>query len=222
MKFLESPDLEAINTVFSRIELADRCVEGRLEAYSCKQVGQDKRLAKLLDDRIIEEINRSPKSPDTQAISCSPFGPLTNVSSRKALIYLISLLNCSFPDYDFSSAKPEEFQREELLHVQTTINSFLGGSFPRDEQAPFLSRLWKALDDAISVRDSHIYSYIPNSEDDPLVVPGAFWSFNFFFYNKALKRIIFFTCKSTSKHRVGMYGYQRRGEEDDEDEEDME
>ena len=32
---------------------------------------------------------------------------------------------------------------------------------------------------------------------------GSLWSFNYFFYNRKLKRILFFTCSSTSKATPG-------------------
>lgn len=43
---------------------------------------------------------------------------LCDTISTKTLFYLISTLNASFnPDYDFSSAKSEEFSREPSIQV---------------------------------------------------------------------------------------------------------
>ena len=39
----------------------------------------------------------------------------------------------------------------------------------------------------------------PQKQGDPFEVEGSLWSFNYFFYNRKLKRILFFTCSSTSK-----------------------
>ena len=36
-----------------------------------------------------------------------------------------------------------------------------------------------------------IYSYLPRWDTDPLTA-GALWSFNYLFYNKALKKVLFF------------------------------
>jgi hypothetical protein len=41
---------------------------------------------------------------------------------RKTLFHLISTLNATFPDYDFSDAKADEFTKEPSLQV--TIKSF--------------------------------------------------------------------------------------------------
>lgn len=38
------------------------------------------------------------------------------------------------------------------------------------------------------------YSYNPDLDSDPYGEEGSLWSFNFFFYNKKLKRILFFSC----------------------------
>lgn len=62
-----------------------------------KSAGSDKKLFKSLEEHFQVELSKSPESQ----LSSSPFGPLTDSSSRKTLIYLISILNASFPDYDF-------------------------------------------------------------------------------------------------------------------------
>ena len=41
-------------------------------------------------------------------------------------------------------------------------------------------------------------SYTPDLESDPFGGDGSLWSFNYFFYNKKLKRIVFFNCRSLS------------------------
>ena len=41
---------------------------------------------------------------------------------------------------------------------------------------------------------SHTSSYNPDLESDPFAEEGTLWSFNYFFYNKKLKRILFFSC----------------------------
>jgi hypothetical protein len=37
------------------------------------------------------------------------------------------------------------------------------------------------------------------AEGDPFTDDGNLWSFNYFFYNKKLKRILYFTMHATSK-----------------------
>lgn len=50
-----------------------------------------------------------------------------------------------------------------------------------------------------SILRSHCYfvcSYNPDLDSDPFGEEGSLWSFNYLFYNKKLKRIVFFTCRS--------------------------
>lgn len=41
-----------------------------------------------------------------------------------------------------------------------------------------------------------LFSYNPDLDSDPFGEEGSLWSFNYFFYNKKLKRIVFLTCRS--------------------------
>ena len=82
-----------------------------------------------------------------------------SVMKRKMLFTLISTLNASFPDYDFSSVKSEAFSREESLPwVVNNINSNLSTSMGEDyiKMSP---GLWKAIDDEICLQDCQIFRY---------------------------------------------------------------
>jgi len=123
---------------------------------------------------------------------------LGSVISGKMLFTLLSTLNCAFPDYDFSQAKSEEFSLEPNLsfvvnNVNTNLSTSLGEEFV--ELSP---RLWKAIDDEICLQECQIYSYNPDMETDPFGEEGCLWSFNYLFYNKELKRIVFFKCHGSS------------------------
>lgn len=65
--------------------------------------------------------------------------------------------------------------------------------------------LWNAIDQEITLQSCDIYSYNPDLDSDPFGEEGSLWSFNYFFYNKKLKRIVFLTCRSVSV----MSGYGR-------------
>lgn len=51
----------------------------------------------------------------------------------------------------------------------------------------------------ITLAECDVYSYKGEIEGDPFDAEGSLWSFNYFFYNKKLKRILFFTCAAVSK-----------------------
>ncbi|XP_052816652.1 repressor of RNA polymerase III transcription MAF1 homolog isoform X2 [Mya arenaria] len=215
MKFLENAKFEAINAALS-IEMENYRTEGRLESYSCKMAGNDKRLFKTL---MQESHDNNPRdlqvlSPPQSTISLSPaksYGRsmsdgesyLCDTISTKTLFYLISTLNASFnPDYDFSNAKSDEFSKEPsaefvLNAVESQLQTVANEAFSNLKQ-----NLWTAIDEEINLRECDVYSYNPDLSSDPFGEEGCTWSFNYFFYNKKMKRIVFFTCKATS----GPYG----------------
>ena len=87
-----------------------------LSVAAGKPAGDDKRLGKQLERQISEELAHSPSlSP-----SVSPLGPLTDSSTRRLLISLITTMNASFPDYDFSNLRAEQFEREISPYIAVT------------------------------------------------------------------------------------------------------
>lgn len=229
MKLLESINLDRLNSI-----LFTSNIQGRIESYSCKMAGDDKRLFKVLShDAPPNEL--AALAPPQTMLSVSPNtssysrslgsadegeNPLNHVCSRKTLYYLISTLNASFrPDYDFSNAKSEEFSREpSVTWVQNFIDSTLGAVLG-EQYYQLHSMLWNNIDEEITLRDCNVYSYNPDLESDPYGDEGCVWSFNFFLYNHKLKRILFFTCKAQTASPEDDSGIG--GDDDEEEEEDM-
>lgn len=210
MKLLDNSKFEAVTSALSVVS-GDCTIDGRIESYSCKMAGQDKRLFKTLST----EPGMAPNdlqalSPPQSFLSHSPSrqysrsqsddgeGFLCDTISTKTLFYLISTLNASFPDYDFSNAKSEEFSKEPSLQcvvnaVDSQLFATVGDAFSSLKQ-----QLWSTIDEEISLAECDIYSYNADLTSDPYGEEGSIWSFNYFFYNKKLKRLVFFTCKATS------------------------
>jgi hypothetical protein len=190
MKYLEEPQLTWLNSVLSAYEVGDRMLRGKLETYSCKKAGSDKRLAKALELYYQQEIEAT---HDLRAPS--PLGPIGAAATRKLLINLISTMNASFPDYDFSAVRPEQFRKESgfrgALH---RINHDLA-ELVEAEGPNFVARMWEAIAEAIKLDECDVYSYLPDMDSDPFS-DGNLWSFNYFFVNKAQKKILYFTCMS--------------------------
>ncbi|KAM9952832.1 hypothetical protein ACTFIR_007888 [Dictyostelium discoideum] len=110
----------------------------------------------------------------TSNISVSPFGPMSNSTSRKTMIYLIQLLNLSFPDYDFTDSKPEQFQKEPSLNlVINSINANLAG-YIKDYYSEFEAKLWSTLESEISLQKCEIYLYKPEN-GDPFTENGVLY-----------------------------------------------
>ena len=67
------------------------CVD--IQAFSCKRAGDDKKLAKVLECKVAEDL----KEQGGGVSRTSSLGDLSNTSTRRLLIDLISTLNASFP-----------------------------------------------------------------------------------------------------------------------------
>ncbi|KAK3586743.1 hypothetical protein CHS0354_014774 [Potamilus streckersoni] len=203
MKLLDNARFEAINSALS-VELENCKINGRIESYSCKMAGNDKRLLKSRSAQGgVPVPDLQALSPPQTAIDQSPNrqgeGYLCDTISTKTLLYLISTLNASFqPDYDFSNAKSEEFSREPSFQwAVDAVNNQLEAVMKKNYSA-LKETLWEAVNSEISLSECDVFSYNPDLSSDPYGEEGSIWSFNFFFYNKKMKRIVFFTCRATS------------------------
>ena len=56
--------------------------------------------------------------------------------------------------------------------------------------------LWETIDSVIELEDCVSYSYLSDGEHDPFDEEGNIWSLNYFFFNKRIKRVLFFTLRS--------------------------
>lgn len=135
----------------------------------------------------------------------SPFGPLTQASSRRTFAYLIATLNASHEDYDFSHIlRPDDFRREKSLKaVMHNIDSTLMNLRTADEQNQTVygsctstteteqvwgPQMWALIDKEMELKECSIYCFDPVDLDEE---EQALWSINYFFYNKAKKRVAY-------------------------------
>lgn len=199
MKYLDLPPLQRLNAFLKSVDVGDYVLQGDLEAYSCKLAGLDKKLSKSLDQEV--QTGSSPLE-----LSASPVGPLSESASRKTLIYLILTLNNIYPDYDFSQLRAQHFQKEDgLSRAEETVDSHLlevskvWAKTPGLGEHPFLECLWSSIDEAIGIKDCDVYVYQSDLDTDPFGEQASIWSFNYFFYNRKMKRILYFSCRAVSK-----------------------
>jgi hypothetical protein len=137
MKLLEVYDFGQLCSLLNQ-DVGGVRIEAALEAFSCKP-GSDRKLYKSLDKSMDDMYNEVPPSPQqgghrhrsssgsgTDAFGTSPFGPMSDTSSRKTFIFLVATLSGLFPDYDFESLKVEDFRDESnLFLVVNAINTRL-------------------------------------------------------------------------------------------------
>ena len=213
MKLLQNSLFDSVSAALStqRDNINIKC---NLESYSCKMTAKDKKYYKDLlphgqQATSIEALSRSEAEIQQilNGLTSNSFYSNTRGSNiteslpplvtRKTLFYLKSALNISFPDYNFHQVRSEEFSYEPSLswvveNVNSNMSTLLGAAFARQA-----SYFWKCIDDEIRLNDCSIYSYHPDLESGPFAEEGSLWSFNHFFFNKSMKRIVFFKCNGT-------------------------
>ena len=303
MKYFEDERITKLNSELTDATLGrSRSIHGRLEAYTMKRAGTDKKYAHALGERYVAEMetvesqlaeykafiercakvttsnDSSDGSPgpkggrkrsmstgtqlEVKSISKRPakqqrrrsssfdgctlaktaagsntekaatnavfskaaLGNFGEMESRRLMTDLILTLNSSFPDYDFGSVRPSDFEKIPVAESMKRINERL--SELAVEKASFLPDMWNAIGGVVRLADCEVYSYAPQARDedeDPLsfltqtLIADAqggddydntaenaslstsasntvLWNFNYFFVDKAQKRIVYFTC----------------------------
>ena len=122
---------------------------------------------------------------------------LVEAVSRRTLFNILALLNQSYPDYDFSQTKSASFRKVAYQDCVASVDDKLVATV--HNYGHFREHLWRSIDDSIKIGECKIYSYIPHYSGDPFTEDGCIWSFNFLFFNKVLKRFLFFACRALSK-----------------------
>ncbi|ORX55584.1 Maf1-domain-containing protein [Hesseltinella vesiculosa] len=159
MKFLQVDSLDMLNSVFEW-ESAEAQLTGRIEAYSCKTAGSDKKLFKHMESKY-NILAPGSLSPEEHIPIVSPFGRLDESAPRKTFFYLLATMNAAFPDYDFSDVRPDQFVKQPSTDL--VINSVNTTLF---------------------------------NLGNPVIVNQYRWSMNYFFLNRKLKRMVFFSVIS--------------------------
>ncbi|XP_023321904.1 repressor of RNA polymerase III transcription MAF1 homolog [Eurytemora carolleeae] len=232
MKLLENSGIEAINNLLC-LETGDSKIVGRIESYSCKMIGAEKQQYKKFsvgrDPQAVEALSPPTNGYGGYAFSTSPVsrsysrssgsedegvGILCDTIARKTLFHLISTLNAAFPDYDFTDARSSEFTKEPNLQFVTSNVDNLLSVAASSLYSKIHDKLWITLNQEINLVDCEIYSYNPDLTSDPFGEEGSLWSFNYFFFNKKLKRVVLFTCRALSPYSQEYYETGMSCEED--------
>ncbi|KAL3422508.1 mitogen-activated protein kinase maf1 [Phlyctema vagabunda] len=226
MKFLPLRDFDDVTSALN-FDTPDCHVIGGCDLYTTKAAGSDKKLYRDIENELESQYSSllrlsasvSPPNDLASATSslnlsrASPFGPLSEISSRRTFAYLIATLNASHPDYDFSHIlRPADFRRERSLKaVINTIDSTLYNMRPSSSgtslqvplqttyattsSAPATSQawgpqMWTLIDNEMTLKECTVYCWAP--PDEPFDGEEAsIWSLNYFFFNKERKRVAY-------------------------------
>lgn len=223
MKFLPLREFDEVTSALN-FDTPDCHVIGGCDLYTTKAAGSDKKLYREIEKSLESQyesllrISASVSPPlgsDYLPVNLSrpsPFGSLSQVSSRRTFAYLIATLNASHPDYDFSHIlRPADFRKERSLKaVINTIDTTMYSLRPRQgtsflqvpsqttytaaTSAPTSSQwgpqIWSVIDKEMSLKDCTVYCWAPAEEpfDEEM---GCIWSLNYFFFNKDRKRVAY-------------------------------
>ncbi|KAF2759010.1 Maf1-domain-containing protein [Pseudovirgaria hyperparasitica] len=232
MEYLPLRDFEDVTSALN-FTTPDCHVVGGCDLYTTKAAGSDKKLYKSIENTLetqhasLLRLSASLSPPQQESLAdslnlsrSSPFGPLSQISSRRTFAYLIATLNASHPDYDFSHVlRPADFRRERSLRgvmhtLDTTLSnlrpstlvsspsSWSSGPIPSGLRTPGGSttwgpRMWRLIDAEMDLRKCSVYAYAP--EEDPFDGDeGAVWRMDYFFFNKERKRVCYMYLRGLS------------------------
>jgi hypothetical protein len=194
---------------------------GGCDLYTIKPAGGEKKLYKQIDRSLeaqhesLVRLAASLSPPEAKHFAktsnlaqSSPFGALSQASSRRTYAHMIATLNASHPDYDFSHVlRPADFRREKRLRdvmheVDSKVYAASSSTGPRGAQTPggsmlWSPRMWDMMDAEMDLYSCEIYSYKPeeNPFDDEEL---ALWSLHYFFFNKTLRRVCYLNLRALS------------------------
>jgi AP-1 complex subunit sigma 1/2 len=220
MKYLSLRTFEDVSSALN-FESDGTRVVGGCDLYTTKAGTADKKLYKRIDKTLESQhesllrLAASLSPPQAKLFAktsnlsqSSPFGTLSQISNRRTYAYMISTLNASHPDYDFSKVlRPSDFCREKRLNdvmnnVDSKMYSAHSARIPRGLQTPGGSlmwgpRMWSFINDEMDLYNCDIFSYKPdeNPFDDEEI---ALWSTHYFFFNKTLKRVCYLYVRALS------------------------
>lgn len=203
-QYLPLPSFEEVTSALN-FETADCHVLGACDLYTTKAAGSDKKLYRTIESSLqthhesLLRLSASLSPPQAETLAdelnlsrSSPFGPLSQISSRRTYAYLIATLNASHPDYDFSHLlRPADFRRERSYRTaMNSIDSTLHNLRPRSSplspppipQKPGGSSgssssgsagtgssvwgpaMWRLMDAEMDLKHCAVYSYAPEEE----------------------------------------------------------
>jgi hypothetical protein len=206
--------LDNYTSQVDRLDLGDRIILCKIEPYSCKRAGADRRLFK----QIVKELNTDISIRKREGRTCETgLGDISQPATQKLLVSLITALNASFPDYDFSSLDADCFRRVPVSAVTGSLDTEVLA--PAESLLPGIrAHVTGSIMEAIDVHACDAFMYIP-SPDSPLFA-GRLWAFTYFLHCPAQKRVLLVSCAGRSKlNSPALLPLARRSAEDEDDEE---
>eukprot|EP01065_Artemidia_motanka_P049359 TRINITY_DN8158_c0_g2_i2.p1 TRINITY_DN8158_c0_g2~~TRINITY_DN8158_c0_g2_i2.p1 ORF type:complete len:318 (+),score=31.98 TRINITY_DN8158_c0_g2_i2:199-1152(+) len=204
MKLLDVGVVAGLNASLDQVPCTGCAVSCRFDAFSCKKVQADKRLARHVQSRaknsplcapidarfpptdIVASETEAPQSPNSKRLGAEDADDAAN---------FIAAINMAFPDHDFRDTYPWSFKREDADEVVRLVSQRLDEPIKQlsSSGTPLtISGIWNELQTIlVSLPDCEFYSFNPESTDSPL--DDVLWSHFFFICNKSpeVHKIVF-------------------------------
>jgi len=215
MRILDGPNFDQFNNSFSQT-LEGFALDCRVEVYSCKMTNDEKHFVRKKQSSLNGSFSppskfcyttaHSPQSEDQYGIGISAApkpNPVTQ-SDAKTICHFIQALNASYPDYDFSDSLASDFAQEtDVATVRVYIDDLLGKSL-KHVYFSECDDFWKEIDANIGLGVSEVYSYNCEKISTPFADDDCIWSFGYFFFNRGIKRLLFFACRALREQALDM------------------
>ncbi|KAH3679502.1 hypothetical protein WICMUC_000947 [Wickerhamomyces mucosus] len=154
--------------------------------------------------------------------NASPFGPLNETTSRRTFSYLIGILNAMYPDNDYSSLEPQDFEKIQFLKFKSKFNNIL---LSLGKNLDDLLKIWDNLNNHMDLLDCKFYQFnnldMENSDyfnsnlefneedEDDEIHSGKLWSYKWFCFNKKRKRVAFIYLNGYRLSSPRLYPYDK-------------
>lgn len=207
MKYLELNSIEMLNNqleIYSSQYSGVYKLQCHLEAYSCKDTVEDKKLRRSVESKY--PINSNMEVTEGSILSRTDEHQYrfeqkskdVERTARKGLFYLLATLNALYPDYDYSYLFPQAFT---LLPNFEDATKLIDSALSQYQMEPKLAvqlseNILACIDEVIDIKNCFIYRFQPESSSEPNVDNCyVSWSCYLFFFNKKLKRIVYFMSR---------------------------
>ncbi|ANQ06763.1 Repressor of RNA polymerase III transcription [Plasmodium coatneyi] len=225
---LDIANLNDVNLILERLEAHDRFIEAKIELF--EEIDQPPHSysasvgANLTaDGNNSKEVTPSSVQTPTSVGTSADTNNTTDCSSKRGshktsikkkvpevintkekkniLTNVINILNYVFPDYEFKFLNKSNLK--QIKNMNTVIDNINYNLFYVIENIyrGFNKRIWKILKELIDFKHCDVYTYLNDTDNDPYVDKESISSFNYFFFAKKNRRILFISCITKPKYK---------------------
>ncbi|KEG00780.1 repressor of RNA polymerase III transcription MAF1, putative [Plasmodium vinckei vinckei] len=196
---LDIENLNDINLILEKLEAHDRFIEATIELFEDAEQ-YDENYDENIDSVNIGSVNIG--SENCVIKNKKPIQDIINNKEKKYILSnIINILNYVFPDYEFKYLNNSNYKSiKNLNNVIDNINYNLFYVVENIYRG-FNKKVWEILKELMDFKSCDIYTYLNNTDKDPYIDKQSISSFNYFFFAKKTKRILFISCITKPKYK---------------------